>query len=244
MRNKLTLSPDFQTLTLSLSPKTFAHSKIVVLSKLESPNLEEDYKRSFKELYDSTMVFLGGPKLTEVVRRVSEAFERTPEEYLSPLWFEKSISIEEDILGGIMSNTKYDKLYLPAGLLNPLSIKLTRWVLNHYFELGLEDKEINIYVERPALDLYLLRWEFEEKSVKGKYRDISYELYQLWKKVYSKFGNVRYFSWGGGLDLDYSKFSYGNELLALPLLVAINKQELLSNFKKEMIYKFKEGKNG
>jgi len=238
------LSPDFRTLTLSLSSKTFAHSKIVVLSKLEPPKLEEDYKRSFKELYDSTMVFLGGPKLTEVVRKVSEAFERTPEEYLSPLWFEKSISIGEDILGGIMSNTKYDKLYLPAGLLNPLSIKLTRWVLNHYFELGLEDKEINIYVERPALDLYLLRWEFEEKLVKGEYRDASYELYQLWKKVYSKFGNVRYFSWGGGLDLDYGKFSYVNELLAFPLLVAINKQELLSNFKKEMIYKFKEGKNG
>jgi len=241
MRNKIIVAPDFPTLTLSVSPKTFSHSKIIVLSKVEG-ELEKGYRESFKEMYNSIIAFLDTPKITDIVKIVSKSFEETPEDYLSPLWFERSINIQEQFLFEVFSKAKYESLYLPAGLLNPVSIKLTRYVLNHYNEFNLENKRIVVYAERPALDFYLLRWEFDD-GIKGKYRDVFSELYNLWKKVYSKFGPVKYFYWGGGLELDYNKFQYGNELLAPQITFAVSKQEVLEKFRREMLYTYQEEKN-
>jgi hypothetical protein len=198
---KVIVSPRANTFFTSLSSDTFKNSIVLIVEKTGKLNYSFDI---FKEAYNTKVAHLDELYMHNAIKIDLENIE--------PLWFKRYIYGDPSLITQVLENIEFDELYLPSGLFDPIAIVSTWEVLNSYGSL-LQNKRVCIYVERPFLDFFLLRWEGIEYT---KYVFV----YKAWEALYNKFENINYFDWGGGLSLQYHLFRFGNKLPSSELIKA------------------------
>lgn len=193
---RLIISPRQSTFITSLAQETISDSYIVIAEKGKIND------SVFKDLYKSKLI-----QLDEFETYISKNFFDFPLEKLDPLWFYNYVYGNIEYLFEVVKvilGKGVEEIYLPSGLLDILSLYITREMLNNLYILSRNTDfekigKIKIYVERPHLDYFLTMWEGIEKT---KYS----LMFKAWTKIYEKFEVLNYFDWGGGLSLQYLMF--------------------------------------